>query len=79
MNILVYVAAKEKNVTPAMAEKKFCGDAWTWRVDPFYVRHDGDAAFRVLKHAVVAGCPDVAPARVFQGPDQVANLDCHDS
>ena len=26
-----YVAAKEKNVTPAMAEKKrFCGDAWTW-------------------------------------------------
>ncbi|HLY16928.1 MAG TPA: IS1 family transposase [Bryobacteraceae bacterium] len=25
-----YVAAKEKNVTPAMTEKKFCGDAWTW-------------------------------------------------
>ena len=25
-----YVAAKEKNVTPAMAENKFCGDAWTW-------------------------------------------------
>lgn len=25
-----YVAANEKNVTPATAEKKFCGDAWTW-------------------------------------------------
>jgi len=25
-----YVAAKEKNVTPKMAEQKFCGDAWTW-------------------------------------------------
>ena len=25
-----YIAAKEKNVTPKMAEQKFCGDAWTW-------------------------------------------------
>ena len=25
-----FVAAKEKNVTPKMAEAKFCGDAWTW-------------------------------------------------
>src|ERR1700733_2877558 len=25
-----FVGAKEKNVTPKMAAKKFCGDAWTW-------------------------------------------------
>ncbi len=25
-----YVAAKQKNVTPAMAEEKICGDVWTW-------------------------------------------------
>lgn len=25
-----FVAAKQKNVTPQMAEKKICGDVWTW-------------------------------------------------
>ncbi len=25
-----YVGAKQKNVTPEMAEKKICGDVWTW-------------------------------------------------
>jgi IS1 family transposase len=25
-----YVGAKQKNVTPVMAEKKICGDVWTW-------------------------------------------------
>src|SRR6266705_669458 len=25
-----YVGAKQKNVTPKMAEAKICGDVWTW-------------------------------------------------
>src|ERR1019366_2975090 len=43
-----------------------------------FPRHNGNAALGVLEHPMVARCPGVAPARSFQCPDQIANLDCHE-